>query len=191
MSLLFPYRTRRSIKPLMMDPDRNIQEEILMDILEDAHWAPTHGLTQPWHFHVFLNEGRVLLAKKLQSLYDEMTLEADFRLEKRAKLYDNVLQAPVVIAVTAHVESGGTISRQDELCATACAIQNILLSAHQRGIGSFWATPPVACSSEFTKWLESGTEDMSLGLLFLGYAKEGQAPKSLRAPLVESLTFYK
>ncbi len=113
MSLLFPYRTRRSIKPLMMDPDRNIQEKVLMDILEDAHWAPTHGLTQPWHFHVFLNEGRVLLAKKLQSLYDEMTLEADFRLEKRAKLYDNVLQAPVVIAVTAHVKSDGAISRQD------------------------------------------------------------------------------
>ncbi len=191
MSLAFPYRTRRTIKPPMMDPVRNIPEKILMEILEDAHWAPTHGMTQPWHFHVFTDDGRALLVKALQSLYDEITPAAEFRAEKRAKLSDNILQAPITIAVTAHVESCGTISKQDELCATACAVQNLLLSAYQRGIGSFWATPPVACSQEVTQWLGLDSQHISLGLIFLGYVREGHTAKSLRSPLQEKITFYR
>lgn len=32
---------------------REIPREVLAALLEDAHWAPTHGLTQPWRFHLF------------------------------------------------------------------------------------------------------------------------------------------
>jgi nitroreductase len=42
------FRTRRSLKPLAMDPARPLPREVLLELLEDAHWAPTHGLNQPW-----------------------------------------------------------------------------------------------------------------------------------------------
>lgn len=84
----FPYRTRRTVKPALMDGSREIARDLLLEILEDAHWAPTHGLTQPWRFHVFTGEARARLANGLQTLYDQLTPEAEFRPEKRSKLRD-------------------------------------------------------------------------------------------------------
>ena len=182
MSPEFPYRTRRTVKPAMMDSSREIARNLLLEILEDAHWAPTHGLTQPWRFHVFTGEARTRLADALQTLYDQITPAAEIRPEKRAKLRENSNQAGAVIAIAAHFETGGKISRIDELCSTACAVQNLLLSAHQRGLGSFWATPPVACSQEFIAWLGLDSTHCSLGLVFLGYPKEKPASGSIRVP---------
>ncbi|HEY5893074.1 MAG TPA: nitroreductase family protein [Chthoniobacterales bacterium] len=59
----YPYRTRRTIKPNQMDSSRDVPHELLLEILEDAHWAPTHGLTQPWRFHVFLGAARPRLGE--------------------------------------------------------------------------------------------------------------------------------
>jgi nitroreductase len=173
-----------------MDTSRDVAHELLVEILEDAHWAPTHGLTQPWRFHVFVGDGRIRLADALQSLYDETTPRGEARPEKRAKLRDGVLQAPVCIAVAALTESGAKISKMDEICATACAVQNLLLSAHQRGVGSYWSTPPVACSSGFAKWLGLDSRHTPMGLVYLGYAKDGDPPTSTRLPLEERVTFH-
>jgi nitroreductase len=186
----FPYRTRRTVKPALMDSSREIAHALLLEILEDAHWAPTHGLTQPWRFHVFTGHARTRLADALQSLYDQVTPAAEIRPEKRAKLRENLNQAQAIVAVAVHFEAGGKVSKLDELCGTACAVQNLLLSAHQRGLGSFWATPPVACSQEFTAWLGLDSAHCSLGLVFLGYPKERPAPSSNRVPLDERVTFH-
>jgi nitroreductase len=186
----FPYRTRRTVKPDSMDSSREIARGLLLEILEDAHWAPTHGLTQPWRFHVFVGEARNRLADALKTLYDQITPAAEVRAEKRAKIGKNSTQAQAAIAVVAHLEAGGKVSKLDEICSTACAVENLLLSAHQRGLGSFWATPPVACSQEFVAWLGLDSSYCSLGLIFLGYPKEGSEPKSIRVPLEERVTFH-
>jgi hypothetical protein len=82
-----------------MDPARNVPRELLWEILEDAHWAPTHGLTQPWRFHVFTGEARQKLGGVLQDLYDRLMPAADQRAEKREKLMSNPCRAPVSIVV--------------------------------------------------------------------------------------------
>jgi nitroreductase len=174
-----------------MDGSREIASELLVEMLEDAHWAPTHGLTQPWRFHVFTGSARVRLADALQSLYDRTTPQDEIRPEKRAKLREGLLRAPVCVAVSALTESGGKISRLDELCATACAVQNLLLSAHQRGVGSYWSTPPVACRGEFAAWLGLDSRHTSMGLVYLGYPTDGDAPTSVRVPLEERVTFHR
>lgn len=189
MSADFPYRTRRTVKPPQMDTAREVPHDLLLEILEDAHWAPTHGLTQPWRFHVFTGDARASLADSLQALYDQITPAAEVKPDKRAKLRDNLSYAPVVIAVAAYAEPGGKVSELDELCATACAVQNLTLSAHQRGLASFWATPPVALSAEFMASLGLDAAHHSLGLIFLGYPK-GPSPKSTRLPLAERVVFH-
>lgn len=173
-----------------MDTSRDVAHELLVEILEDANWAPTHGLTQPWRFHVFVGDSRIRLADALQSVYDETTPQVEVRPEKRAKLRDGVLQAPVCVAISALTESGGKISRMDEICATACAVQNLLLSAHQRGVGSYWSTPQVACSGEFAKWLGLDSRHTPMGLVYLGYPRDGAPPTSTRLPLEERVTFH-
>jgi nitroreductase len=190
MSTDFPYRTRRTVKPALMDPRREIAHQLLLEILEDAHWAPTHGLTQPWRFHVFTGQARTGLAEALQTLYDRITPVAELRPEKRSKLHENCLHAPAIVAIASHFDAGGRVSKLDELCGTACAVQNLLLSAHQRGLGSFWSTPPVACSQEFTAWLGLDSTYCSLGLVFLGYPTERPATRSIRVPLEERVTFH-
>ena len=95
------YRTRRTLKPADMDSGRPVAAELLREILADATWAPTHGLTQPWRFDVFTGPARVRLAAALQGLYDEATPVAARNDDKRAKLGRSPLLAPVVVAVTA------------------------------------------------------------------------------------------
>ena len=72
MTSSFPYRCRRTIKPAQMDSSRAIPRELLLELLEDANWAPTHGLTQPWRFHVFTGGGRDRLADMLQYLFEPL-----------------------------------------------------------------------------------------------------------------------
>ena len=186
----FPYRTRRTIKPNAMDGGRAVDRGLILEILEDANWAPTHGLTQPWRFHLFVGDARLALGDALTSIYDQITPAAEVRPEKRAKLRANCEQGPVVIAVAARVEPNGKISTLDELCATACAVENLLLSSHQRGLGSFWSSSPASCSQEFLTWLGLDSTHHALGLVYLGYPKEGSLPASTRAPLAERVTFH-
>jgi nitroreductase len=182
----FPYRTRRTIKPAAMDPTRTVPEDVLHEILEDAHWAPTHGLTQPWRFHIFTGAARERLANALEAIHDRITDPP--RPEKRAKFRANTLAAPAVVAVAVRFDTTGKISELDEIAAAACAVQNLLLSAHERGIASFWATPPAACGAEFAEWL--GNANRGLGLVFLGHARDAAPPASARVPLEERATFH-
>jgi nitroreductase len=186
----FPYRTRRTIKPNLMDSTRAVDRGLLLEILEDANWAPTHGITQPWRFHVFAGEARLALADALISIYDAITPSEEFRPEKRAKLRVNCEQAPVVIAVAARVEPNGRISTLDELCATACAVENLLLSSHQRGLGSFWSTAAAGCSGELLVWLGLDSTHHAMGLVYLGYPKDEPIPDSTRIPLSDRVTFH-
>ena len=55
-------RNRRSVKPVDLDLGRPVPEELVWRLLENGTWAPTHGLTEPWKFHVFAGGARVRLA---------------------------------------------------------------------------------------------------------------------------------
>lgn len=185
------FRTRRSIKPAAMDASREVPRGLLMEILEDAHWAPTHGLTQPWRFHVFTGGARTRLADGLQEIYDRLTPATARNEEKRAKLGAAPRLVPAAIAVAAHVVPGGKIPEIEEIAATSCAVQNLLLSAHEKGLGSFWSTPPVTLSLAFAKWLGLDETHHPLGIVYLGYPKEGRLPEpSTRDALAEHVVFH-
>jgi nitroreductase len=190
MPVEFPYRTRRTIKPDKMDSGREVDRGLLLEILEDANWAPTHGLTRPWRFHVFVGDGRFALGDALISIYDRITPSGEVRPEKRSKLRSNCEQAPVIIAVAARVEPNGKISALDEICATACAVQNLLLSSHQRGLGSFWSSAAAGCSVEFLAWLGLDSTHHALGLVYLGYPKDARIPQATREPLTDRVAFH-
>ena len=112
------FRTRRSLKPAAMDASRTIPRELILEFLADAHRAPTHGLTQPWRFHVFSGKSRESLAEALPRLYDQITAEADRQADKRTKLGTAPRLAPVAIAVAARVEPKGKIPEIEEIAAT-------------------------------------------------------------------------
>lgn len=186
------YRSRRSLKPAAMDPVRAVPRERVVELLEDARWAPTHGLTQPWRFHVFASpEARARLGAGLQAIYDDITPPAARDDGKRAKLAAGARQAPVVIAVAARVVPGGKVPEWEEIAAVACAVQNLMLSAHERGLGSFWSSPPAATGPGFRTWLGLDETHRAMGLVYLGWPMTGQpAPVSVRGDAAECVTWH-
>jgi nitroreductase len=165
-------RQRRSIKPADMDPARIVDRALLDALFENANWAPTHGLTEPWRFHVFLGEARRELSDTMQRLYREQTPPAEFREDKVRKMSENPLLAPAVLAIVMQRNGGEKIPESEEIEATACAVQNLHLTASAHGLAAYWSTPPLVYSREFAVWLGIGQEDRCLGLFYIGWPKD-------------------
>lgn len=183
-------RNRRSIKPASMDPAKPLDRPTLLTLLENATWAPTHGMTEPWRFRVFEGEAREALAETLQRLYREVTPAAEQREDKYAKLRDAALQAPTIIACSMQRGGVAKIPVQEEIEAVACALQNLMLSASAIGLGSFWSSPPLLESEGFKTWLGLGSQDQCVALIYLGWPKEGSSwPTSVRKPVTECVSW--
>lgn len=178
-------RSRRSVKPADMNAARAVPDELVWRLLENGTWAPTHGLTEPWRFHVFTGAARARLAKALPRIYKEVTPTAEVREDKLVKLGQNPLLAPVVIACCVEKRGGEKIPFLEEVEAVACALQNVMLSAAAAGLGSFWSSPPVLGSAAFGQWLGQAEGDLCVGLLYLGWPKEGRVPAVVPRRAVE------
>ncbi len=165
--------------------DRPVPRDVVECLLENANWAPTHGLTEPWRFHVFTGEGRGKLAAQLQTLYQEHTTTENYRPEKYEKLGKNPLLAPVVVALVMKRDPSGKIPELEEIAAVACAVQNMHLTATALGLGAFWSSPPIVYTQGMNAFLGLTKEDRCLGLFYLGWPKEGVELKSHRGPVAE------
>ncbi|MBE2284144.1 MAG: nitroreductase [Prosthecobacter sp.] len=184
-------RHRRSIKPVDLDSSRGVERALLMTILEDATWAPTHGLTEPWKFIVHQGAARQRLAETMQRVYQATTPANEFREDKMKKMGENPVLAPVVIACVMERRGGAKIPEIEEIEAVACALQNLQLSATAAGLGCYWSSPPILGTHEFAEWLQIGAEDRCVGLIYLGWPKSGlNWPRSVRQP-VESKTVWR
>lgn len=181
-------RARRSVKPPDYEGGRPVAAELWSELLENATWAPTHGLTEPWRFHVFEGGARERLADALQQAYRETTPEAEFRGDKFDKLAANPRLAPLVVAIVLERSGGAKVPEIEEVEAVACAVQNLLLSATAAGLASFWSSPPVLDAAPFKTWLGLAGEDRCVGLIYLGWPRVGSPPpRSSRRPLSEKL----
>ena len=184
-------RQRRSVKPALMDPDKPVDPALLDTLLENANWAPTHGLTEPWRFTVFTGSARQKLAGFLQGLYQVLTPAHAIKKEKLEKLGRNPLLAPVVLAICMQRGNNAKIPELEEVEAVACAVQNLHLSASAAGLGGFWSTPPILSSAEMRAFLGLGDKDACLGLFYLGWPKEDEMlPESRRSPVNDKVTWF-
>lgn len=171
-----------------MEPERLVPEELLLRLLENGTWAPSHGMTEPWKFHVFTGAARAALATALRDIYQQVTPPEAFRADKLEKLGRNPLLAPVVVACCVERRGGDKIPFIEEVEAVACALQNIMLSATAVGLGSFWSSPPLLGSPAFGQWLGLGPDDLCTGLLYLGWPKPGRAASLIsRRPVAEKI----
>jgi nitroreductase len=177
-------RRRRSIKPVDLDTARPVERALLTELLENATWAPTHGLTEPWRFVVFQGGAREKLADTMQEVYRQTTPVAEFREDKLQKMGDNPRLAPVVIAAVMERRGGAKIPEVEEIEAMACALQNLMLSATAAGLGCYWSSPPLLEAAPFRDWLGISGEDRCVGLVYLGWPKAGlNWPRSVRQPV--------
>jgi nitroreductase len=70
----------------------------------------------------------------------------------------------------------------------ACALQNLMLSATAAGLGSYWSSPPLLEGASFREFLKVGAEDRCVGLIYLGWPREGlKWPRSVRQPVASKI----
>ncbi len=181
-------RQRRTIKPKLMT-DQPVDEAIIREMLENANWAPTHGMTEPWRFRVFTGQARRRLAQFLAATYRELTPPGSFKQNKYDSLLENPLRAPVVIAIGMRRQEIEKISELDEIQAVACAVQNMHLTAAAHGIGAFWSTNVAAVSDQMRDYIGLGPKDRAIGLLYIGHPSNGW-PESTRRPIDEKVEWY-
>lgn len=181
-------RDRRTIYPEQFS-DRKVHAEQIELLLNNATWAPTHGLTQPWRFIVFQENSRLTLSETLGEIYQKTTpIEAQNE-QKLVKLVSRPRKASAVIALILHRESDTKITEKDDFAALASAVQNMHLTATAQGIGAFWSTPKLLSSPDFHSFMELTTEQSCVGLFYLGYPAI-EWPKGQRKP-IEYLTTWK
>ena len=174
-------KDRRSIKPEAYT-DRPVHREIIEGILNSAIWAPSHGMTQPWRFKVFREDGLKRLGDACANIYKETVDEADYKQEKIDKLVNRTESVSVIVAICMERDPREHIPEVEEIEAVACGVQNMMLHCTAHGLGSFWSSPKICYTDEMRDFLKLGEKDRCLGFFYIGYP-QNEWPKSHRKPL--------
>ena len=103
--------------------------------------------------------------------------------EKKVKRW---LSIPGWIIVTCQ-KSDDELRYQEDYAACSCAIQNLMLTLWDKGIGSKWSTGPVTRNERFYDlvWVNKELESI-LGIVWYGYPAD--IPQTSRKPLEQVLT---
>jgi nitroreductase len=171
-------RERRAVKKGYNN--KLVTEEVVLDLLNDAIWAPTHGMRQPWRF-IFVDAAhKADFAKKVASTYPEEKQE-------NREAFLNEPNAFLVVVM----EAPEMQKQWDEnFGATASMIQNFWLLAWEKQLGVVWRTNPHVYEPKVKDILHVGDNEKIVGFLHLGYFDEQPATKE-RIPVVEKFSSYK
>lgn len=174
-------RNRRTIFPEQYS-DRKVHKEMVDNVLNNALWAPTHGMTQPWRFKVFMGEARERLGHFMADRYKRNTPEEKFATTRYQKYRLRPMKSGAVIAIVMKRQERGKIPEIEEIEAVACAVQNMYLTCTAYGLGSFWSTGGGVYTEDMHAFLQLETKERCLGLFYLGYPAS-EWPKGQRRPL--------
>jgi len=190
MDLAEVIKSRRSIRAF----DSKMPSRVLIsECLEAATWAPSATNRQPWEFVVltgtaldevnriisdnfalrmndrdaFGNPPEPLRSRQQEIMETLMRVAAEDGIdpgevfEKSLRFFD----APVAVYFV-------TYKSKDEQyrLSTAAAVENFLLAAHARELGTCWLTVTVICQEDIKKHLEIGDDKELLAGVALGYA---------------------
>ncbi len=164
-------RNRRSIYPAQYSGEV-IEDSIIENILENANWAPNHGLTEPWRFVVFKGKGLHQLAEFQSNLYKELSQQSEsFDEKKFEKLLKKPLLASHIISIGMKRDEREKIPEIEEVEAVACAVQNMYLTAYSYGIGCYWGSGGITYQKKANEFFGLSEKDLLLGFLYLGIPK--------------------
>jgi nitroreductase len=137
--------TRRSVREFTDEP---VAPEELDRLIEAARWAPSGLNNQPWRFMKVLD-------RRLNTEISNMT-----------KYRGVVAGAAALIAV--FLDHEDMYDRTKDLLATGAAIQNILLAAHEMGLGACWLGEILARHDDVESALEVSDDLELVALVALG-----------------------
>lgn len=181
-------RSRRTTKAVAMN-GREIPDAQILQLLELADWAPTHGHNEPWRFYIYGGKQLKRFGQLHGELYWKHTEETKRSDAKRDKLVESARLASHLVITVLHRNAEGRIPESEDLSAVSAAMQNMLLGATALGIASFWSTGGMTYHPAMNALLGLEASDKIVGLLYLGYSDEPDRKRTRRVPLSEK-TFW-
>ena len=172
MDIFDTIKNRQSIGKVKPDP---VPREMIEKLLSAAVQAPNHYKVRPWRFVVLTGAARArlgdVMAASLQEQHPEYPPEA-FNKER-----GKPLRSPVLIAVGVDKPSEAKVIEVENICATAAAIENLLLVAHAEGLGAKWRTGDPAMDPKVKEFLGFEADQHLIGFLYIGYPDSDPTPK--------------
>jgi nitroreductase len=181
-------RKRRSVFQNQYTGER-VDDAIVQQILENANWAPTHKLTEPWRFFVYTGDGLKQLAQQQAAVYKKVTSRDGTFKEDR---YQNLLTKPMlsshIIAVAMKRDEKKSVPEVEEIGAVFCAIENMYLTATAYGIAAYLSTGGVTYFEEAKEIFGLGKDDKLLGFFHIGMSNSS-VQEGRRRPVAEKVTW--
>jgi nitroreductase len=207
-------KSRRSIRAWQ---NRPVPEDLLVQAIELATYAPNAGNQQNWHFHLILNKGT------LNSIADAIQTNAELiagwpeaktiqdvaeRMLERVAVFRNMpaaitlavkeYQSPIdrVIEMREKIDPQAREMRQwrsvvqTNIQSVSSAIANLLLVLHQMGLGAIWMTGPMQAKGDIEKILKIPTGEDLIAFIPVGFPAENP-PLRARKPVTEVCTIIK
>jgi nitroreductase len=156
--------TRQSIGQVKPD---SVPRELIEKILWAAVQAPNHYKVRPWRFVVMTGAGRQKLGEAMAQSTKAGKPEATE--EELQKDRGKPLRAPVVIAVAVDKPGLTKAKEIENVCATAAAVQNMLLAAHALGLAARWRTGPSATDPAIKQFFGWDPDQHLIGFVYIGY----------------------
>lgn len=186
---------RRSIRRYKPDP---VPHEIIERVLMAAIWAPSAHNRQPWRFAVIETEAQKEYLAGAMGARLRRDLEADGAPEAVieadvSRSYARMTTAPVLIVLCLTMADMDIYpderrSHNEYVMAvqsTAMAGQNLLLAAHEAGLGACWMCAPLFCPDVVKTALGLAEDWQPQALLTMGYPAETR--EKTRKPLEMSV----
>ena len=170
--------TRRTISAFQ--PELPIGwEDIIRKSIQSAIRAPNHKRTEPWRFYVPSND----TIKKICELNASIVAEGKGGAKAGEAKLKKWLKVPGWIVVTCVKEKDRDENMSDpkgrdreDYAAVCCAIQNLTLSLHAKGIGTKWGTGKVNFDERFHRLVGIPDSEYVVGTIWFG--KSAKAPAS-------------
>jgi coenzyme F420-0:L-glutamate ligase/coenzyme F420-1:gamma-L-glutamate ligase len=178
-------RGRRSIRRFASRP---VPRALLDELISAACLAPAPHHTRPWRFVVVGTEARDRLAEAMGARWHR-DLEADGVPDARiaallARSRAQIRDAPALLLACLVPEGlrawPDEARRQAEwlmaVQSMGAALQNLMLAAHARGLGSFWVSAPLFCPEGVREALDLPEEYVAQALIALGHPDPATPP---------------
>jgi coenzyme F420-0:L-glutamate ligase / coenzyme F420-1:gamma-L-glutamate ligase len=186
---------RRSLRRYKSDP---VPREIIERLLTAAIWSPSAHNRQPWRFAVIENHSQKEHLAVSMGARLRRDLEADNVPEEVidtdvSRSYERITSAPVLIMICLSMVDMDVYpdkQRNDleylmAVQSTAMAGQNLMLAAHEVGLGACWMCAPLFCPDVVRQALNLPDDWQPQGMITLGHPAQEREKK--RKPLEESV----
>jgi len=179
-------RSRKSTFTNNLRDNAKIADSVIEEILENAVWAPSHGLVQPWYFKVFSDKGVKSFFLAQQRIYKESISVEKFNETKYNKFTEKVSKVSHIVVIICQRDPKQRFPKQEDIVSTACAVQNIYLCLGSYGIAGYLSTGDICYTRQMREYLQLGDDDECIGFFIMGIADDANVSVTRkRIPAIE------